>query len=363
MLSRMGRRLSFWIVLLPMVVAAFYYVFLASNRYVSESIVTVRQSGESAVAAVSGIAALLGGNSASREETLFLQAFIHSLDMLKHLEGRFAMRKAYEAPKSDPLYRLYPDASQEWFHWYYRNRVEVLYDDVTGLLTIRTEGFDPDFARAVNAEILSQSERFVNEISHRLARDQMAFAESELRRSSERFQAAKARLVAFQNRHKMFDPLAQVQAATALTAQLEAEVVRKEAELTTALGFLQDNTPQVVALRNEITALRRQLDIEQQKITSGPSGKLTNLAAEFHNLSLEVGFAEDAYKAALGAVETTRIDASRKIKTLVIVESPAKPETAQYPMRLYNLATLLVALVLLYGIVRLVLATIRDHRD
>lgn len=363
MLSKASKRLSFWIVLLPLAVAAVYYAFLASNRYVSQSIVTVRQSGESAVAAVSGIAALLGGNSASREETLYLQAFIHSLDMLKHLDAKFALRKAYETPKLDLLYRLYPGASQEWLHWYYKNRVEVLYDDVTGLLTIRTEGFDPELARAVNAEIIAQSERFVNEISHRLARDQMAFAESELRRASDRFQAAKARLVAFQNRHNMFDPLAQAQATASLTAQLESEVARKEAELKTALGFLQENAPQVVALRNEVAALKSQIEQERQKITSGSGGKLNTLAAEFHNLTLEVGFAEDAYKAALSAVETTRIDASRKIKTLVIVESPAKPETAQYPMRLYNLATLLVALVLLYGIVRLVLATIRDHRD
>jgi capsular polysaccharide transport system permease protein len=51
------------------------------------------------------------------------------------------------------------------------------------------------------------------------------------------------------------------------------------------------------------------------------------------------------------------------LKSLVVVESPAKAEMALYPQRLYNLATLLVIFVLVYGIARLVIATIQDHRD
>jgi capsular polysaccharide transport system permease protein len=39
------------------------------------------------------------------------------------------------------------------------------------------------------------------------------------------------------------------------------------------------------------------------------------------------------------------------------------PETAIYPRRIYNLVTLLVVSLLLYGIVRLVIATIREHLD
>lgn len=363
MFSRAIRHLSFWVVLLPIVVGGFYYTFLAADRYVSQSIITVRQSGESAVAAVSGIAALLGGNTASREETLYLEAYIHSIDLLNHLDSKFGLRKAYESPRLDLIYRLLPDASQEWFHTYYQNRVEVLYDDANGLLTIRTEAFEPELARAINAEILVQSEQFVNEISHRLARDQMSFAESELRKAGDRLQSAKARLVSFQNRNKLFDPMAQAQATAALSVQLEGEIARKEAELKTMLGYLQEGAPQIVALTNEISSLKRQMDSERAKIASTGGGKLNTLAAEFQSLTLEAGFAEDAYKAALSAVETTRIDASRKIKSLVIIESPVRPQVAEYPRRLYNLVTLLLGLTLLYGIVRLVVATIKDHRD
>jgi capsular polysaccharide transport system permease protein len=364
MLNKAKKSLAFWIIAFPMVIAALYYAAIAADRYVSESMISVRQSGDVATAAASGIATLLtGSNPQSREETLYLKEYIHSMDMLRHLDARFNLREAYGAEKLDPIYRLWGGTSQEWFHEYYRNRVEVLYDDINGLLTVRVEGFEPAFAHAVNVEILAQSERFVNEISHRLARDQLAFAESELRKAGERLRDAKAGLLSFQNKHGVFDPLAQAQAAATLSTQLTAEIAHKEAELKAMLGYIQESAPQAEALRNQIAALKAQTQLEQQKVASGNGGRLNKLAADYQNLVLEAGFAEEAYKAALAAVETTRIEASRKIKSVAVIESPVTPETAIYPRRIYNLITLLVALVLLYGIVSLTIATIKDHRD
>ena len=364
MLHRLRTSLAFWIIGVPMLLAILYYAFLAADRYVSESKITVRQSGDAASAEVSSLALMVAGvNTGSREETLYLRDYIHSLDMLKHLDAKFKLREAYDSKKIDPLFRLYAGTSQEWFLRYYRNRVEVVFDDLTGLLSVRVQAFDPALAQKVNAEIIAQSERFVNEISHRMAREQMAFAETEMLKARERYQTAKNRLIAFQNKHKVLDPLAQAQATATLSAQLESEIAHKEAELKTLTGYLQENAPQVALMRNEVAALKAQLDKERAKVTSQNGGRLNTLASEYQNLLLDAGFAEDAYKAALTAMETTRIEASRKLKSVVVVETPAKAEIALYPQRLYNLVTLLAILVLAYGIARLVIATIQDHRD
>jgi capsular polysaccharide transport system permease protein len=364
MLEKINKHLALWLFILPMSLAVIYYAAIAADRYVSESIITVSQAGDSSMAAMTGIATLLAGvNTGSREETLYLKEYVYSLDMLKHLEAKLNLRKAYESEKFDQIYRLYAGTSQEWFHWYFRNRVNVVFDETTGLLSVRVEGFDPTFAQAVNAEILSESERFVNEISHRMAREQMAFAEGELRKASERLRDAKEKLLAFQNKYGVFDPLAQAQVAATLSGQLAAEIARKEAEFHASLAFMQDTAPAIVGLRNEIAALKAQKTKEQEKLASEKGNRLNKLAAEFHGLTLDAGFAEEAYKAALTAVETTRIEASRKIKNLVVIESPTKPESAIYPMRIYNLVTLVVVLLLLFGISRLVIATVQDHRD
>lgn len=350
------------VVILPMSVATIYYMLFAADRYVSESVITVRQANNSAVSA-SGLAALAGISPSSREDVLFLREYIHSLDMLKTLDQKLAIRSAYEAQKHDPLFRLYGWMSQEWYLWYYRNRVEVVYDDMTGLLRIRAEAFSAEQARAINEAILRESEHFVNELSHKMSREQMAFAESELKMAKERYAHNKGALVAFQNTHGVFDPTAQAQAKATIFEELDATIAKKEAEMGAMLSYLQESAPQVVALRAEISALKVQAQKEKAQIASqNGANKLNSLASRFQDLLLEAGFAEDAYKVALASVEKTRIEASQKIKQLAVIQSPILPEIAEYPKRLYNLATLLIFLLLSAGVIRLIKVTIEDHK-
>lgn len=358
------RRLKLLLIALPLLLATLYYALLAADRYVSESIVTVRQASDDS-SALPGVALLLGGvNPPSREDTLYLRDFIHSLGLLNRLDAKLDLRGHYESEMMDPLYRLFDGTSQERFLEYYRSRVEVTFDDMSGLLTVQVEGFEPGFSQALNAAILEESERFVNDFSQRIAREQMGFAETELKGSAKRLQQAKAQVLAFQTKNKLLDPLSQAQASSTLTAELQAVQAKQEAELRNALTYLNDSSYQIKALRSQLEATRTQLDIERLRATSGRSGeRLNTLAAEFQELILQAGFAEDAYKLALGAVENARIEASRKLKSLVVIEPPSLPETALYPRRLYNLITLAVISLLLYGIARLVIATIREHQD
>ena len=51
------------------------------------------------------------------------------------------------------------------------------------------------------------------------------------------------------------------------------------------------------------------------------------------------------------------------VRVSPLVESPALPESPEYPRRIYTLVALSLALGLLYGIARLVVATIEDHQQ
>ena len=148
------RRLAIAIIAVPVALATIYFAAFASDRYVSESIVTVRQASDNS-AAIPGIAMMLTGtNPPARDDTLYLRQYVHSLDLLQRLDQRLGLREHFGQVVSDPLYRLPPDADQEWFLDFYRNRVEVLFDDTASLLTIRVQGFDPAFAQTLNKAIL-----------------------------------------------------------------------------------------------------------------------------------------------------------------------------------------------------------------
>ena len=68
------------------------------------------------------------------------------------------------------------------------------------------------------------------------------------------------------------------------------------------------------------------------------------MAGRYQELLAELEFVSDAYSGALMALETARIESTRKLKSLVLVESPALPESAEYPRRFYTLFALLMGL-------------------
>ncbi len=364
---KVNRNLHWYLIGVPMLLAVIYYTFFAANRYVSESIITVRQADDDGSPHAAGLPSNLalgfpvGGGSST--DVIYLRDYIYSVDMLKHLDSKLGLRRIFESPKWDPFYRLYPGVSQEWFLWYYRNRVGISFDAQNSILYLSVEGFEPVQAEAVNREIIAQSERFINEISHQMAREQMGYAEIYLTKAHQRYLSSKDRLIDFQNTNQLFDPIAQAQAKAGLSNELEEELTRDEAELRNELTYLSDRSYQVVALKNKINATRAQIQEVRQRAAAPEGQKLNELAGDFQRLALDVGFAEDTYKASLATVEKIRLETSRKLKHLVVIATPTLPEWPLYPRRFYNLATLLVLLSLLYGITRLVVAIVEDHRD
>jgi capsular polysaccharide transport system permease protein len=288
-----------------------------------------------------------------------------TLALVLELDKQLKLREHFGKIRADLPLRLPGDASVEDFVAYFRARVELGFDDRSALLTIRAQGLDPEYAQRLNVAILDASERFVNETSHRIARERLRFAEGELQTASKRVESTSGTLLEFQGRTRLLDPAMQAQAAGVLTVELEAQRARAEAELNGLRGFLNDEAFQVQALKSRIAAINSQIDAEKRRATvdNAKGMRLNKLALEFEALKLQAEFARDGYKLALGAVENARIEASQKIKSLVIVEPPSLPETAEYPLVTYNMSTLLAVCVLLYAIVRLVLATIREHQD
>ena len=357
-------RLKLGLIALPMLLAGIYYSFIASDRYVSESIVAVRSASVVPTAFGGSISAGTGMGLLAWEDTLYLLDYIHSDGLLRELEPNMKLRQHFEAPRADIFFRLWPASSHESFRRYFESRVELKFNDLNGLLTIRSQGFDPATAVKINRAILESSERFVNDFSHRVAREQMRFSQAEAETAATRLQVAKAKVVEFQTVNKILDPIAQQSAANALTAELQATVARIEADLKNKLSFMQPDAPAVVTLRDQLTAYRSQLESEKARTTSSQSGdRLGPLNVEFSNLQLQAAFAEDAYKSANAALEAARIEAARKLKSLVIVEPPSTPETAEYPARLYNLLTLLALCIIVYSVVRLTVAAIQEHQD
>lgn len=360
-----SNRLLVWLVGVPLLLAIVYYSFFALDRYVSTAQVAVRQVGNSEAPQVPGLAVMLSGlNPTSREETLYLREFLTSQDMLNVLQSKLKWSAHYSGRWRDILYWLPNDAPREDLLKYYRRMVMAHFDEQTGLLAVSVQAFDSDFAEAALKIMLAESERFVNELSHRMAREQMAFAQAELAKARSVYEERRDDMLAFQSNNNLLDAEATAKARAEIIAELEANLTKEKTALKGLLATLDSNTPQVRQQRNRIQALEQQLSSEVKRLVSQKGGdKLNVIASRYRNLTIDAAIAEEAYKFAVSSVESARIEASKKLRSLVTVVSPNVPDKAIYPERIYNLITVLIALALIYGIVRFVVATIEDHRD
>ncbi len=358
-------RLLVALLLVPSGLATVYFGAVAQDRYASTTVLSVSDTSESGLSMHSAASALLGGSSpVSHMDSFFLQSYILSMDMLQKLDARFDLRAHYSAPKLDRWARLQADASREDFLDYYRSRVKLTLDDFSGLLTVEVQAFESAYAQKLSKAILEESEKFINENAHRIAREKMAFAETEVVRAATQLQAAKAALSAFQTRHKILDPFSQATAANALSGSLLATQAQQEAALTAALTYLSEDSLQVRTLRGQLQATQAQIEAERLRATAETKGsQLPALTVEFQALMAKSTFAEEIYKGALVAVEKSRIEALKKMKTVVVMEPPTLPDMAQYPRRLIDWLTALAVFGLVFAIVRLVHATIREHQD
>jgi len=348
------------IVVLPVFVLIFYYVLIASDKYLSEAKISVKETGQQQTSFNIGFLSV--GNPTAREDAMYLKEYILSYDMLDYLDKRLNLKKLFQDKSIDFISRLVSDATHEEFLEYYQDHVDVLYDEISSVLTVRVYAYKAEDAKNINDAILEQCERYMNDVSHKIARDQMNFIEDEVLYTGKKMQIAKNKVVQFQNTYKILDPTSQAEAASTLVAQLEQQLASQEAQLKSLLSYMNENSLQVQALKTQINALKQQIESEKTKVTGGGNSKLNKILAQYMDLKLESDFSMDLYKSTLAALEKTRVDASRKLKNLVVIASPNLPDEALYPKKTYNTVLVTILLLIVYGIIRVLLGIIKEHR-
>lgn len=350
------------IVVVPLFILSFYYTFVASDKYISEAKVTLKQTGQYHTSFNLSIFGAV--NITAREDAIYLKEYILSYDMLNYLDKRLDLKKIYQSKEIDFIQRLSAKATQEDFIKYYqRHIVDVSYDEISSILTLKVFAFKPQDAKNINEAILEQCERYINGVSHKIAKDQLNFIEQEVSSANQKMQNTKSKLIKFQDSYKVIDPTREAQTTASVVAQLESQLASQEAQLKNLLTYLSKDSFQVHALKNQIQSLKEQIENEKSKIVGmGGDSKLNKIAADYLNLKLEVDFSTDVYKATISALEAVRVDASRKLKNLVIIASPNLPDEALYPRKAYNLSLAGIILLTLYGILKIIIAVIKEHR-
>jgi capsular polysaccharide transport system permease protein len=341
-----------------------YWLLIASDRYVSQATVIIQRTDQingPAVMVPAAAAAMVGGTSADQ---LLLREYLLSEDMLDKLDAKFDLRAHFSNWRRDPISRMwFKNGPTEWFYQYWLSRVDVEYDDYSGVLRIQVQAYDAETAQAIVDFMVKQGEAHMNEIGHQLAQSQVDFLTKQVSFAHDRLLEVTQNLIDFQNKKGLVAPQATAESINALIDKLEGQKAAVQTQLASLPPDLNPNQPMVVMLKKNLSVLDQQIAEKRAELASPANRTLNYTVEEFQRLQMQVSFAQDLYKTALSALEQGRMDAARTLKMVSILQSPTKPNWPVEPMRLYNIIVTLLIILSLVGVMKLLESIILDHVD
>ncbi|VEJ20341.1 capsule biosynthesis protein [Neisseria animaloris] len=355
----------FWgTVIIPTVCSTVYFSVWAADQYISESSFVVRSARNQS--ALSGIGALLQnvGFSRAQDDTYTVREYMESRTALEALEKTIPVREYYEQ-KGDVFSRFNGFGffdSNEAFYQYYKNKVNIAFDPVSGISVLRVESFDAKESQQINAALLNRAEELINKLNARARKDTIEQAEHGVEAAEERVKNAAGKMAEYRTQNGIFDLKAQSEAQMELVSKLQDELIVIQTQLDQVRAVTPEN-PQIAGLLAREKSLRREIKDQMQKISGTSNGSIATQAANYQRLFLENELAEKQLATALVSLENAKSEADRKQLYLEVVSHPNRPDMALEPKRIYNIVATFIIGLILYGILSLLIASVREHKN
>lgn len=348
-------------VILPTLVAIFYYGFIAADVYISESRFVVR-SPERQTASPLGVLLKGTGFSRSLDDSYTIQDYILSRDALLVLDQKYDLRTSFNG---GDFLSSFPgldwDNSFENMHRYYQKVVNVQFDTVTAIGALSVRSFNAEDAYKINAYLLDKAEQLVNQLNERARQDLINFAEKEVGKAEENAKKAAVALASYRNQKGVIDPERQTAIPLQQIAKLQDELIATKGMLLQLQMNTKEN-PQVPMLQKRIKLLQEEIESESQKITGG-SKSLASKAAEFQRLALDKEFSDKQLASTMMSLEQARNEAQRQQLYLERIAQPNLPDSALEPRRLRAVAAVFILGLIAWGVLTMLIAGIKEHQD
>jgi capsular polysaccharide transport system permease protein len=362
---RLFRSINIWfwaIVGLPTLVAGVYYFAIASDLYLSEAKFIVR-SPKQVQASTIGTLLQSTGLGRAEDDTAAVQDFITSRDAVRRLEQQNDLRAVFSRPEGDFITRfpgiLFWRDDFEALFWSYDHFVSVETDTSTGVTALRVKAYRPEDAHIIASSLLSYGEQLINELNDRARRDAVDTARREVDRAEQRIAQIQSELTAYRVKEKMFDPKSASTGVLELIGQMNAAQTNARAQLGELLKN-SPNSPQIPLVKTRIASLDKLIAEERAKL-SGETDSVVSTLTEYERLTLERELGEKALASAFTSLEAARLEAQRQQLYLEIIAQPNLADYPLYPKRIISFAMVFATCFLVYGLVWLLVASVREH--
>ncbi|MDX0833433.1 RkpR, polysaccharide export protein [Sinorhizobium medicae] len=358
------------LVAVPATLASVYMAFIAADQYHSTTSFAVRSIEGGVSTDILGMFTQASGGS-TISDSYILMDYILSERMVADADRRFKLEDVYAARGLDYFYGIGSDLPIEDKLAYWRDMVDVNFDNASGIVAVTVKAFDAKQAQAIAQFIVDKSDNLVNSLSLSARNDVLRAAQDEVLAGEARLAKARVALRNYRDRSQEISPEEGAKLAIQLIASLEQQLTQLNADLSTAKTQMREDTPRIRVLKARIESLENQVGVERKRLgtgerdTASPFGTepqdVAGRITQFEELETEREFAERAYTAALGALEKARVEANNRQRYLALFIEPTLSEMAQYPTRIVNASLVTLGLLFAWGVGVMGYYNVRDR--
>jgi len=348
---------------IPTLIAAIYYLLLATPRYVSEARFVVKSQSQNAPSSL-GVALQSVGLGLSQTDAFAVHEYLRSRDAVADLQKQLDLRQILAARSADPLSR-YPrpweGQSNEELYESFQRFITVGFDSTNGISTLRVESFSPEDSRRMASVLLDGGEQIVNRLNERSASQAVEDARRRVIEAEGALLDVQTRMTEFRNREEIIDP----EATAAESGEVIGTMLVALAEMKAERGRLLSEapeSPQLAPLNNRIRAYEAQVAAERAKLT-GNARSLAPQVSAYERLKLDQEIAARTLTSARSALDSAEQEARRQQLYLQRIVQPGLPDKPSEPSRLLAILIVLFSSLLVYGGGWLIWAGVREHQQ
>lgn len=349
------------LVIVPTLLSAFYYAFVASDQYTTEIQFGVRSADQQRNDATQIFQGMASASQIGLQSNIIVQ-YIKSREIVDAIAKDFDLRAAFGRDSIDYLSRLDHRAPSEDLVTYWRAKVDPYFELTTGIIRVRVRAFSPEEARAIGVRIVKLSEKLSDDLSRRARGDYVRFAQEQVDEATERLSKVRQSLLEFREQQRTLDPGKEADSARAGIAKLREELARVRTDLIASQVQLGDRSPVIVALRDRVAALEGQIAEAERKLVGdrGQSATTKNLR-RFETLESERQIAEKFYEVALQSLQRAQFEANRQAHYLEVFVHPSLAEKSTYPRRDVSVLIVFAAALGIWIFVLMAYYSVREH--
>ena len=363
-LARLLRNIGLF-VLLPTAVVGIYLFVFAADQYVVEARFAIRGEVEPmGNVALGEFSSLIQKNNS--QDSYIVQEYIQSQPMLESAQKELNVVRMFTRDEADFWTRYSGDKPIEELLKYWRKRVQVHIDLISGVMTLTVQAFTPDDALAIGRHVVARAEALINTISSRAQQDMLKHSKDDLAATEQRLRKAHLALREFRNRWGIIDPAKSAEATMTTLLSLRKDKIKSENDLQVLRGSgLDEKSRSIQTIVASVAATNQQIKQLEDTLTSdgmAVGGRpVSEAILEYEGLMVERTIAEKLNDSATIMLDRARVAANRQHVYLAVFVPPTRPELSTVPMRGHALFVAFFAFMVLWGCSSLLIAGVKDH--